>query len=146
MKGLNESSIAYVSYVLSSYTLTVVCVFLGMVLPKQYHGIKQKVYSNPFGNRYMTDVEFKNRVSLYCSLTVNLLYVGINILSTFFYRSVWFGILAGYYIILAAMRFLLVRYIQKNKLGEKRLLELRRSRICAAILTTLTLFCPVRYL
>lgn len=40
---------------------------------------------------------------------------------------------------LAIMRFLLVRYINKNKLGEKRLMELERSRLCAIILTTLNL-------
>lgn len=139
IKGMEESPIAYVIYVVSFYTLSVICIFLAMVLPKRYRTIKQKVYENPLGNRYMTDVGFKNHVSLYCSLAVNLLYVGTNVFSAIFYRSGWFGIFAVYYIILAIMRFLLVRYINKNKLGEKRLMELERSRLCAIILTTLNL-------
>ena len=142
VKGLEESPLAYVAYVVSFYTFSVICVFFATVLPKQYRVVKQKVYDNPLGNRYMTDVQFKNHVSLYCSLGVNLLYIGMNVFSTFFYRSAWFAIFAVYYTILAIMRFLLVRYINKNKLGEKRLMELRRSRLCAIILTTLNLVLP----
>lgn len=139
MKGLEESPISYVIYVIAFYTLSVLCIFFSMVLPKQYKAIKQKVYDNPLGNRYMTDVQFKNHVSLYCSLGVNLFYVGTNVFSAIFYRSAWFAIFAIYYMILAIMRFLLVRYINKNKLGKKRLMELRRARLCAIILTTLNL-------
>lgn len=134
---LETAPVAYIVYVVSFYTLTVVCIFFSMVLPKRYRQIKQKVYAHPLGNRYMTDLEFKNSVSLYLSLMINLLYVGLNVLLTFISHSFWFGILAGYYGILAIMRFLLVRYIHKNKLGEKRRMELECARICAVILTTI---------
>lgn len=139
VKGLEESPVAYVVYVVSFYTLSVISILCGNVWPKRYRAIKQKVYDHPLGNRYMTDVQFKNHVSLYCSLGVNLLYVGLNISSAFYYGSAWFAIFAVYYTILAIMRFLLVRYINKNKLGARRLMELRRSRLCAIILTTLNL-------
>lgn len=76
-------------------------------------------------------------MSLYASLGVNLLYVGVNVLSWFLYRSMWFVVLAGYYCILAVMRFLLLRYIRGNKLGLNRLGELKRARLCAYILLTL---------
>lgn len=139
MEHLNESPIAYAVYLLSFYTLSVVCIFLGMVLPKRYKEIRKKVYENPLGNRYMTDVEFKNRVSLYCSLGINLLYVGTNLFSAFWYRSAWFAVFAGYYMILAVMRFLLVRYIHKHKLSRNRMSEMECARVCAAILTTVSL-------
>ena len=139
VKGLEKSPIAYAIYAAAFYTLSVICVFVAMVLPKRYSAIKQKIYDNPIGKRYMTDVQFKNHVSLYCSLTVNLLYVVTNIISALLYRSAWFAIFAVYYAILAIMRFLLVRYINKNKLGEKRLMELKCSRLCALILTSLNL-------
>ena len=138
-KDINKTPIAYVSYVAAFYTLVVVCAFFGVVVPKRYKAVKEMIYDNPIGNRYMNDVEFKNRVSLYCSLGVNLLYVGTNVVSAFLYHSAWFGILAGYYMILAVMRFLLVWYSHKNKLGTKRLMELQCSRICAVILTTINL-------
>ena len=142
LNDMTEHPVSYVLYVIAFYTLSVLCIFFSMVLPKRYREIRQKIYANPLGNRYMTDITFKNHVSLYCSLTVNLLYVGTNAFSAMYYRSAWFAIFAVYYLILAIMRFLLVRYINKNKLGEKRMMELRRSRLCAIILMTLNLILP----
>lgn len=139
VKDLNESLVAYIVYVFAFYTLSVVCIFLGKVLPNGYQAVKQKIYGHPLGKRYMTDIAFKNHVSLYCSLAINLLYVGTNVFSAVWYGSGWSGVLAGYYFILAVMRFLLVRYIHRNKLGEKRLLELQCARICAIILLTLNI-------
>lgn len=134
VKGLEESPIAYVVYVTSFYALSVACVFFQMVLPKQYKQIKQKIYDNPIGNRYMTDMAFRTHVSLYVSLGINLLYVGVNVLSWFLYRSMWFVVLAIYYIILAVMRFLLVKYVNENGIGKNRLGELKRTALCSSIL------------
>lgn len=64
LKGWEESPIAYGAYVLAFYTLSVVCVFCSMVLPKQYKQIRQKVYDHPLGNRYMTDRVFRTQISL----------------------------------------------------------------------------------
>lgn len=136
MNGQEESPISYVIYVLAFYTLTVLCVFFSMVLPGRYRQIRQKIYDNPIGHKYMTDIVFRTHVSLYSSLGINILYVGVNILSFFLYRSMWFVVLAIYYSILAIMRFLLVRYVRKAGIGKDRLGELKRSRLCAMILLT----------
>lgn len=137
VKGLEEAPIAYISYVLAFYTLLVLSVFCGMVLPKQYKEIKRKIYDNPFGNRYMTDAAFRTHISLYTSLGINIVYVGINILSFILYRSMWFIVLAGYYIILAVMRFLLARYAKKNGIGRNILEELKSVTLCSSILLTI---------
>lgn len=137
VKGLEESVGAYVSYVIAFYTLSVICIFFSMVLPKHYKTIKKKIYDTPIGNRYMTDAAFRTHVSLYASLGVNLLYVGINVLSFILYRSVWFTVLAFYYTILAVMRFLLVRYVRKVRIGKNRLGELKRTILCSSILLSL---------
>lgn len=137
VKGLDESPIAYVVYVVAFYTLSVIGVFCGMVLPKRYKELKQKLFDHPLGNRYMTDAVFRTHVSLYMSLAVNLLYAGMNILSFILYRSMWFVVLAGYYVILSVMRFLLVRYVRGNQIGTNRLGELKRARLCAVILLLL---------
>ena len=55
------------------------------------------------------------------------------------YRTHWFALFALYYGILAVMRFLLTRYVQKNPIGQNRLGELRCARLCAAILLTVNL-------
>lgn len=140
VEGMEETVIAYVSYVLSFYTLTVVCMFCAMVLPKQQKVIKQKIYDNPLSNRYLTDRAFRTKVSLNLSLGVNLLYVVINVLSWYLYRSWWFVCLAVYYVILSVMRFLLVRYVRIHKIGENRRGELNRAIACSVILLTLNFF------
>ena len=78
-KKLEKTLLACPVYVLSFYTLSVVCLYFVMVFPKQYSTIKQKVYANPFGSRYMTDRTFRTKVSLCISLTANSLYAGINL-------------------------------------------------------------------
>lgn len=89
--------------------------------------------------RYLNDAEYKTRVSLYLSLTANLLYAALNTVLSAVYHTAWFGILAGYYFILALMRFLMVRFIRRVGIGGNRLSELKRSRSCALILFTVNL-------
>lgn len=137
VKGLSESPIAYIVYVVAFYTLSVVCIYCSMVLPKRYKEIKQKIYNNPIGNRYMTDASFRTHIMLYVSLGINLLYVGVNLISYILYHSMWFVIFSIYYAILALMRFLLLRYVRGIGIGKKRLGELKRAKLCACILLTL---------
>lgn len=137
VQGLTESPIAYVSYVLSFYTLCVLTLYCSMVLPKQYQRLRQSTAKLPLLHRYMTDALFRTHISLYAALTVNLLYAGANLLSWALYHSMWFVVLAVYYVILSVMRFLLVRYVHSHKLGENRLGELHRAQLCSAILLLL---------
>lgn len=137
VKGRSESPIAYAVYAIAFYTICVVSIFFAMVFPKRYHTIRQKIYNHPLGHRYMTDAVFKANIKLYASFAINLLYVGVNVLSWHLYRSMWFVILGAYYTILAVMRFLLVRYIQVNKIGQNRLGELQQAKLCSYILLLL---------
>lgn len=134
VKGMEESIPAYIVYVLAFYTLSVVTIFCAMVLPKQYSTIKQKIYDNPLGNRYMTDRVFRTNISLSISFVISMLYVGINLWSWHMLGSYWFMVLAVYYVIMAVMRYLLVRYVRIQKIGTNLLGEWKRSRICAYIL------------
>ena len=139
VKGMEESIPAYIVYVLAFYTMTVVTIFCAMVLPKQYSTIKQKIYDNPLGNRYMTDRAFRTGLSLSVSLLISMLYVGINLWSWHMLHSWWFMVLAVYYVIMAVMRYLLVRYVRIQKIGTDILSEWKRSRICAYILLLINL-------
>lgn len=137
LKELSGTPAAYVVYVVAFYAVSVISVFCIRVLPEQYRHIRGKIDAYPIAHRYMTDAAFKTHVSLYTSLVINLLYVGVNVLSWFFYRSMWFVVLAGYYVILSIMRFLLVRYVRVHQLGKNCLGELQRARLCACILLLL---------
>ena len=139
VKGMEQSIPAYIVYVLAFYTLSVVTVFCVMVLPKQYSTIKRKIYDHPFGNRYMTDRAFRTNISLSVSFVINMLYVGINLWFWHALKSYWFMVLAVYYVIMAVMRFLLVRYVRIQRIGTNMLGEWKRSRICAYILLLINL-------
>ena len=136
MNGWEMSPLAYVSYVLSFYTLSVVCIACWKVLPLYYKMIKLRLHKNKYIDRYMTDAVFKSNVGLYRSLAINLIYVVVNAVSGYIYRTYWFVIFAVYYAIIAVMRFLLVRYVLKNPIGNNHLEELKRARLCAGILMT----------
>lgn len=139
VNGWEVTVAAYILYTLAFYTLSTVTVFLSLVLPKRYQAIRRKIYENPFGNRYMTDRAFRTKVSLYCSFGINLMYVALQMVQWYIFRSWWFVVLAGYYIVLSTMRFLLLRYVRRNELGVSILGEWKRSRVCACILMLVNL-------
>ena len=138
-KGLEQTIPAYIVYGLAFYTLSTVTVYCVLVLPKQYSTIKKKIYDHPFGNRYMTDEVFRTNISLCASFGISMLYVGINLWSWYALQSYWFMVLAVYYVIMAVMRFLLVRYVRIQKIGTSILGEWKRSRSCAYILLLINL-------
>jgi len=139
VKSMERSIPAYIVYVLAFYTLSTVSIFCALVLPKQYKKIKQKIYDNPLGNRYMTDRVFRTNISLSVSFVISMLYVGLNVWSWNTLQSYWFMVLAVYYSVMAVMRYLLVRYVRIQKIGTSILGEWKRSRVCAYILLLINL-------
>lgn len=139
MNEQETSPAAYAVYVLAFYTLSVFCLACWKTFPGYFRSIKGKVYGNYYASRYLTDPVFKTHVSLYISLIINLLYVAVNAVSAAVYGTAWFGIFAVYYAIMAVMRFLLLRYVNHNVIGQSQLGELKRSRLCAYILMLVNL-------
>ena len=140
MNGWEQTVLAYVTYAAAFYTLCAVTLFCVMVLPKQYGRIKEKVLTNPLGNRYATDRIFRTKVSLRLSLGINLLYVATNVISWYLYKSWWFVCRAVYYVIMSLMRFLLVRYVRLHRIGANRYGELKRALACSYIMLLLNFF------
>ncbi len=140
VNGLSETAIAYAVYPISAYSLTVFSIACAKTIPEKYMQIKEKAYKNKYIYRYLTDRVFKLRVDLYRSLTFNIMYVAFNVVSSFIYDTAWFSIFAGYYGIMAIMRFLLVRYAKNNEIeiGKVRIGEYKRSRVCAFLLIAIT--------
>lgn len=139
LNGWEESFIAYGVYVVSFYTLSVVTVFCIFELPPRYRKLKKRIYDHPIGNRYMTDPEYRTKVSLNISLGINLLYIGLNLLSWYLMRSWWFIVLAVYYLTLSLMRVLLVGYARKNEISTGSRKAWRRSKTCGCILLLVNL-------
>ena len=94
----------------------------------------ERLHWNKYIHRYMTDIPFKTHVSLGLSLGLNLIFASVKMFYSVGYRSVWFGTLAVYYMMLAVMRFLLLWYVRRNAIGKELILELRQCRLCGVIL------------
>ncbi len=139
LKGWEEHPVAYFVYILSFYTLCTATVFCVFTLPPQYQKIRQKIYDNPFGNRYMTDKQFRAKISLFLSLGINLLYIGVNLLSWHFIKSWWFIVLSVYYLILSLMRFLLLGFARRDAMDDCSREAWQRCKSCAYVLLLLNL-------
>ena len=128
-----ESPIATVSYVLSAYSLVVVCVNAAPLFKRASRWI-QKL---PLTARLLEDVPYRARLTLAASLGVNILYAGFNALSGLYYRSPWFGSLAAYYLLLSVMRFLLARYASRHGFQGNKPAQWKRYRLCGAMILVL---------
>lgn len=71
-------------------------------------------------DRYLREGMFRTEISLYPGLLINLFYAGIKLFSGVCYRSVWFGTLAVYYILLAVMRFSLLHHVRTKGIGKEK--------------------------
>lgn len=134
--------IQYLSYVCSAYALTITITgfphFMAFVQAiKRYineHPLMKKLRSTAIGSRFFSDVRFRSDVSLYQGFFINLLYIVMKMFSGIYYRSFWFVALAFYYILLAIMRFMLLR---RRKVKTSRTLmeeEIHRYRLCGIML------------
>lgn len=131
-------ALSYPVYVFSAYTLTVLCIRVYGAVKKSKQLAGKIMDRFPILRRYVTDAEFKTHVSLSSSLGLNLLYALMKFGFGIFYGSVWFGTLAVYYFLLAVMRFILIRFVDKNGFEGKRLLQWKRYRMCGIVLMLMT--------
>lgn len=132
-----EPVVAYISYGLSAYALTITIIGIAGVVRFVRQGIDQhplvrKALSVPQIDRYLREDIFRAEAALYQGFLINLLYAGIKMFSGILYRSVWFVTLAVYYILLAVMRAALLHYVRKS--GKNKDSEWGRYRLCGIIL------------
>lgn len=137
--GLKNTLPAYAAYPLSAYALIVICA----AIPDIVHALRHFFYDNrlmrrilsiPLGERFVRDEMFRAEVGLYRSLFINLLYAAMKLGAGFAFRSLWFAALGIYYLLLAAMRFLLQRRIDWRAPVRDIPAELKRCRICGIVL------------
>ena len=130
-----ESVIAYISYVLAAYTLTVWC-FKIPYLIKFFKTFKDE---NKYARRWQDDTRLRVNVSLYGSLAWNALYGIFQLWLGFYHHTFWFYSLGAYYICLGVMRFFLVRHTRKFAPGEKMQTELVKYRACGIVFLLMNL-------
>ena len=121
--------IAYGSYLLSFYTLVIVCIRI----PRFVKRIKCILKANKYSERYLEDALLRAKVSLYGSGGINLAYAIFYLIAGIYYRSVWIGGMAVYYEVLSLMRIGLIRQDRKAQgleEAERRHFELKSSCRC----------------
>lgn len=128
----------YASYLASAYALVITLTglpYLSRRLKKAKSEFDESILMRKFrstavGEKYLTDIHFRNRISLSAGLMINLAYIVMKLSAGIYYRSAWFIALAVYYILLAVMRLFLIRYMSEND----REAAFRRYRLCGLIL------------
>ena len=130
-----ESGIAYISYILAAYTLTVWC-FKIPYLIKLFKAFKEE---NKYARRWQDDTRLRVNVSLYGSFAWNAMYGIFQLWLGFYHRTFWFCSLGAYYICLAGMRFFLVRHTRKYAPGENMKTELVKYRACGTVFLVMNL-------
>ena len=120
------SILTIISYVLSFYSLSIVCLQIPRIIKK----IKKIKEENKYIKLYFSDATLRINISLYLSLIINVAYVIFQLCLGFYHGSFWFYSMAIYYFMLAIMRVYLVSYTTKYKPGERMDLEIKRYNIC----------------
>ncbi len=129
-----QSIAAYISYPISAYTLTIICVRI----PRIIVFWKRFKAENKMAKRWTSDAALRVSVSLYASLLLNTAYALFMLGLGFYHSSFWYYSLFGYYIMLALMRSGLVRFA-RDESGSNRQRELIRYRACGIIFLILNL-------
>ena len=124
-----ESPVSIISYVLAAYTLTVWCFKIPNIIAF-FRDFKNK---NKYVRLWLENPKLRVNVSLYTSLSLNVIYALLQLLLGLYHASFWFYSMAAYYISLAAMRHFVLRYTTSHKAGENIKVELAIYRICGWI-------------
>lgn len=127
--GLEDTAMAYASYVLSAYSLAAVTLHL-ITEARRWHS---RALENRHVKRYRTDLDFRLRLRLTVSFGVNLCYSVYKAALGLLLGSVWFGAMAAYYLVLSEARFLLLRGGTGSLLAGY-----KKRRFCGWLLAVMT--------
>jgi hypothetical protein len=84
--------------------------------------------------RISGDEHLRTEISLYPSITMNILMALIQLASGITYRSLWFYSLAGYYFFLVLIRFLVLNCEVTTKEARDVIVEFKRYKLCGILL------------
>jgi hypothetical protein len=130
-----ESAVAYVSYVLAAYTLTVWC----FKIPKMIKNFKEFKNNNKYARKWQDDTRFRVKMTLFGSLLWNAAYGVFQLWLGIHHNTFWYFSFGIYYLCLAIMRLFLAWHVKKHAPGEKIRLELIKYRACGWVFLVMNL-------
>lgn len=145
---------SYVSYILSAYALTVLCANFPRTKKRcseLIHGDEVKIIvsfrrmmgRHKYTSMYLDDIEFRERISLYSSLAVNMFYAVFKCATGVIFHSVWFWAIGIYYVMLSVIRFTLLRNVRitckKEHSVERKIYEYKSAKLCGILMLALNI-------
>ena len=106
-----DSIIAYISYFISAYTLTIICIRI----PQISRYLKHFKDNNKLMLRWSKDTDFRIKISLFISFSFNTVYAILHFVTGYRHNTLWFYSLASYYLSLSCVRFSLLIHTIKHK-------------------------------
>ncbi len=134
-KMFKDTAFAYISYLVSAYTLTAVC----FRVPKMVMTIYNKVMGIKLVYKYFNDLHFKVFISLLGSFSINFLYAVFKLVYSAMTSAFWFGAVSIYYILLCVVRFYLIKKLPENNAAGNYYKEMKTYRITGVFLLALNM-------
>ena len=130
-----SSAISIISYIFAFYMLVVFCCRMPRII-SFFQSFKKQ---NKYLQKWFADEHLRINVSLYGSLIWNALFAIFQLGLGFYHNSLWFYAMATYYIILAMMRFFLVKHTRIYKANEKTQIENKKYLLCGWLLLAMNI-------
>lgn len=129
------NTISAISYALSFYTLLVVCLRIPDIIA--YFKLLKK--ENKYFIRLSNDAHLRINICLYGSFIWDTAFAIFQLCLGLYHNSLWFYSMTAYYLILAVMRFLLLKHTKNYKANEEVKKELQRYYTCGWLLLFLNI-------
>lgn len=127
--------ISIISYLLAFYMLIVLC----FRIPRMIEFFKTLKKDNKYVQRWFSDVHLRVNVSLYGALIWNGAFAIFQLGLGFYHGSIWFYSMSAYYILLAIMRFFLLKHTRAYKANEESEMEIKKYLLCGWLLLIMNL-------
>ena len=131
--------VSYILFALAAVTFGYTVYTIVLFAPRAKHGVTHYIKRTRFGRRLLEHYGFRTVVFAGVSFIFNILYALFNGLIAIVSRSIWYGALATYYIVLTCMRGGIISYHGTPASKRSLQIELRKYRGCGILLTTLPL-------
>lgn len=110
--------LAYVSFALSALCLAYVVYTIVIFAPRIKRRLVKWLSKSEFMSKMMNTYGFRTAVFTLFSMSINALYVVYMCYMAISGKSIWFGVLTGYYFIIAVMRAMVLRGRRKSSFVE----------------------------
>ena len=131
---LEDTPLAYVSYLLSTYALIIFCIWFYKMCEFSNNTIKKSKHYELYKKHELLITKY----SLAFATLLHFIYGIFKLVTGIYYMSWWFITFAVYYLILCLMKLSIVKDI-KNEVGKNLIKEYKKLRLTGIILLLLNL-------